>query len=250
MSARPTLSILVHGESKVGKSWFGASAPAPRLILDSEGRAKYAPSVAPKVYWDPRQGPPPASDGTWDTCICAVPDFETMNLAFQWLRSGQHHFLSVVVDSLMEVQKRCIDVIAGASQMEIQNWGELLRELEKLVRSYRDLVLIESNAADVVVFIVGCKDDDGVKRPLLQGALQDTVPYYMDSIGYMYKEAVMNGSEVVYQRSMLVDSQPGFVAGDGTDRLPGPIIHNPNLTELFQFLRVNGQPQPQEAVAT
>ncbi|MEK6879186.1 MAG: hypothetical protein AABY22_06230, partial [Nanoarchaeota archaeon] len=118
-----------------GKSWFADTAPAPRLVLDSEGRARYTPS-RPKVSWDPRQGPPPAHDGSWQTCVCAVPDFETMSLAYQWLRSGQHQFRSVVVDSLMEVQKRCIDAAVGSSALAQQDWGTVLRKLEALIRSY------------------------------------------------------------------------------------------------------------------
>lgn len=236
-SISATLTALIHGESKVGKSWLGASVPGPRLILDSEGRARYAPSALPKVYWDPRKGEPPMPDGTWDTCVASVLDYETMNLAFRWLRSGQHGFKSCVVDSLMEVQKRCIDQEVGTRQLAPQDWGGLLRELESLVRKYRDIVLVEGNTLDVVVFIVGTANVDGVQRPLLQGQLKNTVPYYIDTIGYLYKQPVTApDGTTAFTRSLLVESQPGFVAGDGTGRLRGPIIQNPNFSELYKLL--------------
>lgn len=245
---RTTLTALIHGESGVGKSWLGDTVPGPRLILDSEGRAKYTPS-GPKVMWDPRVAAPPEYDGTtWQTCIVTVPDFETMASAYQWLRSGQHPFKSVVVDSLMEVQKRCMDIVSpGIGQLDQQNWGELLRRLEKLVREYRDLTLVSAVGVDVVVFIVGSKQDNtGKWEPLLQGALRDTLPYYIDVVGYYFKQPAADGS---YSRALLVDQLPGFVAKDGTGRLNlnGPIIAQPNFEQLIGLLA--STPILQEATA-
>ena len=237
MSERATFTTLVHGESKVGKSWYGAGGPAPRLILDSEGRGKYTPSKFPKVYWDPRKGPPPRADGTWDTCIAPVADFDLMALAYKWLRQGDHDFVTVDIDSLMEVQKRCMDAEVGTNQMMIQDWGTVLRKLEALVRSYRDLTLVSNNTVSVVVFIVGTTNVDGVQRPLLQGALRNTVPYYVDCTGYIFKQPVTSpDGQTTYTRSMLVDAQPGFVAGDGTGKLQGPVIQNPKLSEIYDML--------------
>lgn len=243
---KSTLSILVHGESGAGKSWFGDSAPYPLLVLDAEGRAKYTPS-GPKVLWDPLTGPPPVADGTWHTCVVTVTDFNVMTQVYQWLRSGQHQFRSVCIDSLMELQKRCQDQIAGTSALDQQNWGELLRKLEALVRSYRDLTLLPTNNVEVVVFIVGTKDVDGTRRPLLQGALRDTVPYYLDVVGYLYVTADEAGQPV---RQLLVQPLPGFVAKDGTGRLPGPVIPNPNLGQLHELLKVNGKPEGIEPTPT
>ena len=237
-----TLTMLIHGESGVGKSWLADTAPAPRLILDAEGRAKYTPS-GPKVAWDVRSGPPPAADGSWETCVASVSDFEPLSLAYQWLRSGQHQFRSIIVDSLMEAQKRCIDTVAGVNALDQQDWGTLLRKLEALVRSYRDLTLIPSNAAKVVLFIVGTKDSDGMHRPLLQGQLATTVPYYLDVVGYLFIAPVQDATGgTIHQRQLLVHPQPNFVAKDGTGRLPGPVIAEPNITQLVELLHTNGQP--------
>lgn len=243
-----TLSALIHGESGIGKSWFGDTAPAPRLIIDLEGRAKYTPS-GPKVWWDPRQAPP-VYDGTWNTCVVSCPDFDTLQTVYTWLRSGKHPFISVVVDSLMEAQKRCIDVVAGMNALDQQDWGTLLRKLEALVRSYRDLLLYPENPVQCVVFIVGSRQNDktGKQEPLLQGQLRDTVPYYIDLVGYLHKQPV---AEVpgTYQRSLLIDNLPGFVAKDGTGRLVqafGPIVplrdNEQHLTQLMQYLVPSDQP--------
>jgi hypothetical protein len=235
-----TLTLLLHGDSGVGKSWLADTAPAPRLILDGEGRAKYTPSQ-PKVLWEPRNGPPPAVDGTWNTCIAPVQDFETMALAYRYFRAGQHHFKSIVVDSLMEVQKRCIDSIAGLAALDPQGYGTLLRNIEKIVRDYRDLTMIPSNHCKVVVFVNGTRERDGKYGLLLQGQLSDTLAYLLDVVGYYFLNPVPDGKFV---RSLLVNKQPGFVAKDGTGKLVanyGSVIPNPNIEEMVNLLHVNGK---------
>lgn len=219
-----TLTILIHGESGVGKSTTADTCPGPRLILDAEGRAKYTPS-GPKVLWNPMTEAPPKYDGTWNTCVVSVTDFDVVDQVYVWLRSGQHPFVSVVVDSLMEMQKRAIDKIAGMQQMKTQDWGELLRRLEGQVRTFRDLTMIEDNPIQVVVFIVGSvMGEDGKQRPLLQGALKNTVPYYIDVVGYLFTQIDTETGSLVHR--MLLRPEPGFVAKDGTGKLP-PVIDIP-----------------------
>lgn len=231
-----TLTMLLHGESGVGKSWLGDTAPYPRLVLDLEGRARYTPS-GPKIGWDPAVGPPPVADGTWTTCVVTVSDFDTLQQVYQWLRSGQHQFKSIIIDSLMEAQKRCIDSVVGVNALDQQDWGTLLRRLEALVRSYRDLTLLPTNAAEVVILIVGTKNQDGTYRPLLQGQLASTVPYYLDVVGYYYVAPVADAAgTITYQRQLLVQPTPGFVAKDGTGRLGGPVIADPNIEQLVSLL--------------
>lgn len=223
-----TFTAMIHGEPGVGKSRLGDTAPAPRLILDSEGRAKYLPSQ-PKVYWDPMTQAPPVNDGTWETCVVAVPNVIIFNQAFQWLRSGQHPFRSVIVDSIMEVQKRIIDEVSGTDQLTTPDWGVLLRRLEKLVRDYRDLTLVESNGVQVVVFTCGSSQRDGKYHPHLQGQMRDTMPYYLDLVGYLFVQPDADGNLV---RRLLTAPHPQFIAKDGTDALPS-VIDNPNLGVMF-----------------
>jgi hypothetical protein len=92
-----TLSILIHADSKVGKTTLAATAPPPLLILDAEGGSKFLPIR--KHVWDPKAGGPPAHDGTWDACVVIVRDFETIRMVYQWLQSGQHQFVGCSVRS-------------------------------------------------------------------------------------------------------------------------------------------------------
>lgn len=221
------LSIVVHGESGTGKSWFADTAPAPRLILDAEGGSRFTPS-GPKVYWDPMTGPPPQGA---ETVIVMVRDFGMMATVFQWLNSGQHDFQSIVLDSVTELQKRCIDAIVGTSQMRIQDFGELLREMESLVRRFRDLHMHPINPIPVSVLITTTKmDDKGTFRPHVQGQLNLSMPYYVDVVGYLHVQA--NGETGQMERKLLVSSVPGFIAKDRTNRLGFEVI-NPNIQTML-----------------
>lgn len=227
-----TCSMLIHGDSGVGKSWLAGSSIAPVLVLDVEGRAHYLP-YPNKIFWDPQRERPPECDGSWTHCIVKIEKFSQLQVVFQWLQSGQTCFKSVVLDSLMEAQKRFVDELVGMEQLQTQDWGAVLRHLESLVRSYRDLTLSSANSIDYIVFTVGTKvSDNGKNIPLLQGALKDTLPYYLDAVGYLY----VTHDNGTHQRNLIVQPTPTIVAKDGTGRLGGPVIVNPNLTEMFTQL--------------
>lgn len=236
MTDDATLTALIHGPSGVGKSWLSDTAPKPLLALDLEGRARYTPDIhgLGKVYWNIMTGPPPRYDGTWTTCVAAVPNYETLNTAYQYLRGGRtyHDFVSCRMDSLMEAQKRCIDQqVPGTAALERDHYSILLRELEALVRKYRDLTLIPENGIKTMLFITGSNTE--TRQPLLVGALREQLPYYLDVVGYMFKQADANGNFV---RQLLVDELPGFTAKDGTNRLKGhygSIISLPDTGEQY-----------------
>jgi hypothetical protein len=228
-----TLTMLIHGDAGVGKSWLLGSAPTPLLILDAEGRARYLPG-GPKVFWDPATQSPPVDDGTWTMCIVTVTKFAQLEQVRQWLQSGQHPFKSVGVDSLTEIQKRFMDDAFGSKQLETQDWGAVLRELEHIVRDFRDLTLSNGNSVECVAFSVGSRLNSGGKiAPLLQGALKDTLPYFLDACGYLYN--VMD-AEGRLQRNLLVEPRPNVIAKDGTNRLGGPVLTNPDLRSMFEGL--------------
>jgi hypothetical protein len=226
-----SLTLLVHGESGVGKSWLGDTVPGPRLIIDAEGGSTFTPSE--KVYWDSQTGAPPEGH---DSVVTLVRDFTTLQRIFQWLNSGQHPFKSVVLDSLTEIQKRCMDVIAGTNQPTQQNWGQLLRDMETLVRQFRDLKMHPLRPLEVVMFITTSKPDSGKLRPHVQGQLMLTLPQYVDVVGYMYVQPDAAGQ---LARILMVQPYPGFVAKDRTSKLD-PYVQNPNVGQMMEVIYGNG----------
>lgn len=180
-----SISILVHADTKVGKSTLGNTAPAPRLILDAEAASRFLPGS--KVYWDPQRDAPPVPDGTWETCIVTVRDYATMLSTMQWLKSGQHHFESVIIDSISEIQKRLKDqVTGGLGDMDQRKWGELLTHMEALIRELRDLTEHPTTPLTAVVITAMTENREGKWRPYVQGQLRTTLPYFVDVCGYLF----------------------------------------------------------------
>jgi hypothetical protein len=233
------LSAIIHGDSKVGKSWLGDTAPAPRLCLDAEGGVDWTPSR--KIEWNPISERPPVYDGTWDTCVVRVHSYQTVEMARQWLASGQHPFKSVIVDSISEVQQRCIDAIAGTDQMKTQDWGELLRKMSSLVREFRDYTLHPTNPLQAVILIAMSKVTAAGKWvPSAQGQLGNNLPYYFDLIGYLFIQDIPPESQVeggpTKLRRLLCAPHAQFEAGERLGgRLP-EVVDSPNITAMLDVI--------------
>lgn len=232
---KPSFTFLIHGDAGVGKSRLAASGDPPELIIDLEGRSRFLPQK--KVYWDPQTEEPPTLEQMQEAgathCIVLTTRFSVLELAYRWLQTPKHPFKTVAVDSLSFAQKRFIDDLAGTSALQQQDWGEVLRTLENLVRDFCDLPLQQNNAVETVVFTVGSRSIENKTIPLLQGALKDTAAYMYDAVGYLYVAPDQQGK---LSRNLLVQPSAGIVAKDNTDRLGGPVIPNPTLSELVARL--------------
>lgn len=242
----PTLTSLIIGPSGHGKSWLGSTTPEPRLIIDLEGRAKYTPNGRLATVWDGTSDPMKLERSASRTAIVTVTDMRTLETVRQWLRSGKHPFMSVTMDSLMEAQMRTTSTLApGGVQMRQQDWGQLLRDMQALTREVRDLTLEPATGIKVVVLIAGAKDDFGFKRPLMQGQINQQLPYFMDVVGYLEKVSTDEG----IVRRLWIDQRPqnDLEVKDGTDiisRKFGPCIemrsndpNAPTIATLYETLK-------------
>nr|DAK58916.1 MAG TPA: AAA domain protein [Caudoviricetes sp.] len=231
-----SLSILVHADTKVGKSTFANTAPAPRLLLDAEAAARFLPGR--KVMWDPMTEQPPKADGSWDTCVVNVRDYSIMLKAYEWLNSGQHEFRSVIIDSISEVQTRVKEQLEGEGRMTQQLWGDLLNSMERLIRGFRDLTEHPIRPLEAVVLTAMTQMRDGKYRPYVQGQLQIKMPYFLDVIGYLYieeqpvdPEDPTKGTRKI--RKMLVVPHVQFEAGERVQGRLGDIITEPNVCDMI-----------------
>lgn len=227
------INILLYGDAKVGKSTLAATCPAPRLILDAEGGSRFIPGR--KIQWNPALEKPPVADGKWDTCIVPVHDYKSVELAHQWLSSGQHHFRSVVIDSISETQQRSIDAIAGKNQMQMQDWGQLLRNISELIRSFRDLTTHPVNPLDAVVFIAMMRDSAGEFRPYMQGQISTTMPYYVDCCAYLTYAPLPDGT--MTRRLFLTPIEGHRTIGERLGGCLGPYVDNANLADMLRTVR-------------
>ena len=222
---------MVYGESKVGKSSFAVTAPYPRLMLDVEGGHRFLPINV--KYWDPLREEPPVADGTWDTCVVSVTEYDTVLKAYQWLQLGKHQFKSLIIDSVSELQVKCMDNIAGTYQMQRQQWGELLRHMGALLRDLRDLTMHPTAPLEAVVLTAMARQDkDGRYRPYLQGQLAIQAPYFYDILGAITVEDVFPGdpTQSPYKASrMYVERTNQYEAGERVQGRLGKVVEQENL---------------------
>jgi hypothetical protein len=222
---------MVYGESKVGKSSFAVTAPYPRLMLDVEGGHRFLPVII--KYWDPMTEEPPLADGTWDTVVVKVNNYDVVMKAFQWLQSGKHQFKSLIIDSISELQVKCMDNIAGTEQMKMQQWGELLRHMGALLRDLRDLTMHPTQPLEAVVLTaMARKGQDGVYRPYLQGQLAIQAPYFYDILGAITVETEPNPDPMqppMQVRRMYVERTPEWEAGERVQGRLGKVVQQGDL---------------------
>lgn len=212
--------MMVHSDAGVGKSRLLDTAPGPRLILDVEMGTDWTPS--PKVPWDPA-GPLPTAmpDGspiTTDTSVVVVVrDFNTMLQVYDWLSIGNHYFESVCIDSLTEVQKRCKDAIGGTGQFSENMWGQLLVQMEVLIRNMRDLKKHPTKPVNLFISAISAFKDERWRADV-QGALIRNLPGFNDVMAYMYASPAEDGSGRV-ERKLLIQPYGKWDAKDRTDIL-------------------------------
>lgn len=241
-----SISALIYGPSKAGKSTLAITSPYPRLMLDVEGGARFLPINA--KLWDPMREEPPAADGTWDTCVVPTLDYNTMLKVYQWLQLGRHHFKSLIIDSISELQVKLIDQVAGSDQLKMQHWGELLRSLGSLLRDLRDLTMHPTNPLEAVVLTSMQREGpDGKMKPYLQGQIQVVAPYLVDILGYIRVEQYPNPdpSQPPYHvRRLYVESTEFAEAGERVQGRLGSIVEQQDLSIETMLDKVYGARTP------
>jgi hypothetical protein len=226
-----SLTLLIHGESKVGKSTLAVTAPYPRLMIDVEGGHRFLPIQA--RYWDPDREEPPVADGSWDTVVVPTTSFDKMLKAYAWLQSGKHQFKSLIVDSISELQVKAIEQIAGRQQLQMQQWGELLRTLTGLMRDMRDLTMHPTNPLQAVVLTSMTKEVNGMFRPYLQGQSAITAPYLYDLTGFLTVEEWPNEDPTQPPnkfRRMHISAGPKYIAGERVGGRLGTVVEQSDLS--------------------
>ena len=237
--------LLVHGPPKSGKSSLAATAPAPRLFLDVEKGTKFL-NISP-VMWNPEAEEPPVADGSWDTAIVPVQRYDTVLQACQWLRSGQHPFRSVVIDSLSELQVKVINsVSSGTAQIQTRQWGEILFHMGGLIRELRDLTAHPTKPLTSVVLTCMSKpDQSGQMIPYLQGQAALIAPYIPDITGYLTIEEFPHpdpSKPKFKARRLYVVATPQALAGERVGGRLGEIVEQDGLDIQKMLDRIFGSP--------
>lgn len=229
------LSLLVHAAAKVGKSTLSSSAPPPVLVLDAEGSWRFIKTR--KIHWDPMTEPIPRHDGTWDACIVTITRWQHVQQVFRHLTQVEHDFVSVVVDSITEIQRRLKQNLKGTEAMQMQDWGQLLTQMDSTIRAFRDLTMIPGPIR-CVVMIAETREDKGKWKPYMQGQIGISLPYLVDICGYLYVDMAMdeNGQMTKKVRKLWVGSHPQFEAGERVQGTLGDVVENPNIQSMMKII--------------
>lgn len=246
MSVTPTrsMSMIVFGGPKAGKTTFLATAPPPRLIIDVEKSSRFIDGIKP-IFWRPREPVPEYNPndevfGTdWDTAIVRLTKWQQWEQVWAQIETGKHPFRSVLLDSISELQTVLIEGIAGEQQLTQQQWGTVLRKLTGMLRDMRDLTEHPVNPVEVVGASALERSYTGVLKPLLQGAAVDVVPYLMDGLFYLNRE--VDGT-----RKLLTQGTEFIAAGNRAEHSLPRVLNNPTIPGILDT--VFGKPVPVAAV--
>lgn len=225
------VSVVVQGESKVGKTWLASTAPKPLLVLDAEaGGMRFVPGR--KVTWDPMKEDPPVADGTWDICRVRLDSTAVLDIVKQYIERGKHPFVSIAFDSLTEYQSRLKREIESSGQLDQQDWGKMLTGIEDTVMELRDAVERQEQLKCLVV-VTGTRMRDGKFRPFLQGQMANILPYKVDANGYLFTARDDGGN---LRRALRLEASGDIDAGNRLGGcLPG-VVWDPDLTTMLQTI--------------
>jgi len=220
------MSILIHAGSKVGKSTLSSTAPKPILVLDAEGSWRFIP--VRQVHWNPVTGPPPTWDGSWDACVVNVSEWDTVQQVYQWVTQYQTPFVSIVIDSITEIQRRCRQNLVGTEAMKIADWGVILSRMDGVIRGFRDLGLRPELAIRCVIFIAETRQSQSTGKwvPYMQGQIAVSLPYWVDVCGYLYADCELdhNGQPTQEVRRLWIGPSQQWEAGERVQGRLGSVL--------------------------
>lgn len=228
------ITLVVHAESKVGKTTLGSTCPGPILVLDAEaGGFRFVPGR--KIVWDPMREDVPVADGTWDICRVVVKDTLVVETCLDYIRRGKHPFHSIVLDSITEYQAYMKRELNANGLLDQQDWGRALTKIEDLVMGFRDVAEAQEQVK-VFMIIAATEKRDEKFRPALQGAMKNKLSYKLDITGYLYTAVDGEGET---RRGLRVVGNKDTDAGNRLqDYLPAynGVIWDPNITDIFNHV--------------
>ena len=206
--------LLLFADAKVGKTSLAETAPGPVLFLNAEGGTNWL--ARKTIPWNPLDGPPEGDIDDETVVVVDVFEWEMLERVTRFLKSGKHPFISVVLDSITELQKQAKRAVTDTG-MKLQDWGTLYDKMDPILRELRDLTQVPgSNVACVVLVALANRKDERIV-PDIQGSMARSLAGQVDTLGYLRPGAMSADGTVA--RELVVDSRQGIDAGDRTKAL-------------------------------
>lgn len=218
-------NFLVYGLSGVGKTRLAGSAfdvpeLCPILLLNIEGG-----DLTLRTLWP-------------DLEAVRITSWDELKKVYESLKSGNHGYRTVVLDSVTEMQKLGMDHTMlqrhGDNDLavpEIKEWNINVEQVRKYVRAFRDLPNVNVIITALERVDIDKRTQMSRKKPSLSGKVADEVAGFLDIVTYLYV-GEMDG---VNNRILQTGNTAGIVAKDRSDRLPMHMI-NPTMLDIYNHI--------------
>lgn len=254
--AEESLSILAYGPAGGGKTTLGLTGPKPLLLLDAETASRFIPKSR-KVTWDPMKDKPPVYDGTWEICVVKIKGWNVAQKTLEYIRSDNHPFRTVMIDSISEIQIKAKEQIKGNKAFQLQDWGVLSQNMGAFLRELRDISASDTSKIQMTYLISTAKDyvqgenQPRVWKPFLEGATAQIVPYLFDMTAYIYLDEVLvnpqnpgQGSKI--QQVFFTGTHPTIEAKSRPPGVPAQLM-DVTLEGLLRGIFPDDAPAPVQA---
>lgn len=169
------LNMCLYGPTGGGKSTAAATAPGPLLWINADG---------PNALAYARKTARAAGHSIFEVRVEPGQDVrQTLRDVIKHVRDQSvPEVQSVVIDTVGKVREALIaQLVVPGAKNTLQQYGDVAKALGGFVRTMRDqpvnlLILAHEDVSDA--------DGDRIVRPLIGGALTETIPGEMDVVAY------------------------------------------------------------------
>jgi AAA domain len=227
------LRMLVYAQNGKGKTKFGASGPNS-IVIDCNDRG----SLSIRRY--------PAK-------VFKVETWTDIDLAYWYLKSGNHNFKTVALDTVTSLQTLCMKFVLGdeASRDPTKDpdmpgkrdWGKMAELMRTVIWNFRDLPMH-------VVFLAQerrgfSEDDEDAPEvfPDVSPSVRGTLTASVDIIGRLYVREVVRKkkgekSKPVPSYRMFIGPSERYVTKDRSEAgLPSSLPLGPGQDNLAKLIR-------------
>jgi len=208
------LSILIYGQSGIGKTVLSSTAPKPLFLDLEEGLLSVVDRGVSRIK---------------------VESGANLADAYTWLKEKNNNtFQTVVLDSLSELQRVLISEFVkqlGLPTADLRVWGLVLDKMWRIVKSFKQLPLhfiatstVKSEKDEVTGIIV--------QRPSFSGQFSEQVALYFDEVFYM---DLVEKEEGKSERVLFTQPRSHFFAKDRSGKLDP--IEIPDLNSIFKKIQ-------------
>jgi len=223
-----SIKVLLFGYSGAGKSYAGATAPKPAILLTERNGLQSIRSSNP------------------DAAFVYAPTINEVRDVLKAAHNGtlrKQGFETLVIDSLTEVQRLIMDDIVAkqpqGAKWTFDEWREMTDRMRKLMRLIRN---IDMHVVAIALAERSTNEngDNLHVTPSFQGKkLADEVSQYFNAVGYSFSRNATDpdGNPVTHYRVMFTGSS-GYTV-KGCHPLVGVV--EPDVSEWFETIRSNNQ---------